>query len=249
MATRCCTTPPEKSLKSFEGLQCAVRHTFERLMISCKLSSLSGFRTMLQLVTILRSRVSRKIDHALRNFSPSVLLSSELGFSKICETDKEFSFLKFSSRKTIDVKRSTKEKNCFVEHSTSLLFFKLFCWVSGLFLKHLDLIYISATSNCPLPKSRISASSFRDRNLRAVTVVRDRVNASYKHKSNFLASNANRLSRGEIRGTSVPVLRPNSQRKCYNGRRKGYARCTLFRRRVKRVEVSFRRGQTRFRDR
>lgn len=114
--------------------------------------------------------------------------------------------------------------------------------MSGLFLKHLDLIYIPATSNCPLPKCRISASSFRDRNLRAATVVRDRVNASYKHKSNFLASNANRLSRGEIWGTSVPVLRPNSQRKCHNGRRNRYARCTLFRRRVKRVEVCFRRG-------
>lgn len=50
---------------------------------------------MLQLVTILRSRVSGKID-ALRNYSPSVVLSSELGFSKICKTYKEFSFLKFS---------------------------------------------------------------------------------------------------------------------------------------------------------
>lgn len=51
---------------------------------------------MLQLVTILRSRVSGKIDDALRNYSPSVVLSSELGFSKICKTYKEFSFLKFS---------------------------------------------------------------------------------------------------------------------------------------------------------
>lgn len=206
---------------------------------------------MLQLVTILRSRVSRKIDDALRNSSPSVPLSSELGFSKICKTYKEF-LLKFfvsSENDRRKTKYERKELFCLFGHSTFLLFLEIFCWVSGLFLKHLDLIYIPATSNCPLAKSSISTSSFRDRNLRAATVVGDRVNASYKHKSNFLASNANRLSRGEIWGTSVPVLRPNSQRKCHNGRRNGYARCTLFRRRVKRVEVSFRRGETRFRDR
>ena len=200
MATRCCTTPPEKSLKSFEGLQRAVRHIFERSMISCKLSTLFGFRTMLQLVTILRSRVSRKIDDALRNSSPSVPLSSELGFSKICKTYKEF-LLKFfvsSENDRRKTKYERKELFCLFGHSTFLLFLEIFCWVSGLFLKHLDLIYIPATSNCPLAKSSISTSSFRDRNLRAATVVGDRVNASYKHKSNFLASNANRLSRGEI---------------------------------------------------
>lgn len=116
MATRCSTTSPEKSLKSFEGLQRAVRHTFERLMISCKLSSLSGFRTMLQLVTILRSRVSGKIDDASRNYSPSVVLSSELGFSKICKTYEEFSFLKFSVPSEDDRRKTKCERK------------ESFCW-------------------------------------------------------------------------------------------------------------------------
>ena len=58
-------------------------------------------------------------------------------------------------------------------------------------------------------------SSFQHRNLRIPTVVRDRVNLTYNHKSNLLATNVNRMPPWRnLRNVVVPLSRRNSRRKC-----------------------------------